>query len=129
MQKFNFPERMMLLNSYKPKRMLGWLGFSLACFFLWEHQLIPALAALLISFIAGIAIAWKQDLHKLAETAIGKIMLVLAKPVNLIICTIGLIVFYYGAWLNNYVVIATGGIIMFASCQWYIRKAKRETSK
>jgi uncharacterized membrane protein len=126
MQKFNSLERMMLFHGFLPSLMLDFLGFILCQYFLSEHQLVIAVAALLLSFIAAIAISWKKDPRQIAETTLGKMMLSQATPVNLVICTAGTIIFSYGSWFDNYIAIGAGGLIVFASSQWSARKVKRE---
>ena len=129
MQNFTASERILLKCSNKATIITLLLGFIICEYFLSEHLLIPALAVKFVSIIAGLALALKQDPHKRAETRLGKTILTQAKPLNIICCITGLIVFYYGSWLDNLIVIAAGGAIMLVSSQWYLQKAKRAVSK
>lgn len=128
-QKFNVTERILLMHSYKPTVAVYGLGFALCQFLLWEHQLMPAVVVQLLSIIVGVAIARKKDPYKLAETGVGKAMLALAKPFIIICSVSGLIIIYYGVWLNNYWVMAAGAVVMLASRERNLRKAKRAESK
>jgi two-component sensor histidine kinase len=109
---FNFFQRLMLLQAHPALIVINFFGFSLATFFLSEKQLVLALASLVLTFITRIVITWKMGFGNLAQKSLGRTMLVHAKPANVILRTIGLMVLFYGCWLDNYYVIAAGGILM-----------------
>jgi hypothetical protein len=121
MRKFNFFERMALLNIYKPKLMLDFFGFILFQSLLSAHQLWWGLAVLIASFIAGMIAARKQDIQAFADTNIGKAMLTQAKPVNIIAYIIGIAILSYGSWLDSYLILIAGGSIAFASSVLHLK--------
>jgi hypothetical protein len=112
--KFNFMERIMLQHSYLPKLISDCVGIVLGIYFLWNNNLAYALISLFGLSIFGNIIAWKQDISKLAETKLGKWMLLQAKPINLIVRSIGAIVLAYGVWLHslNFILIGIGIIVL-----------------
>jgi hypothetical protein len=87
--RFNFMERIMLQHSHLPKLISDCTGIVLGIYFLWVNNLAFALISLFGLSIFGNFIAWKQDINEIAETELGKWMLLQAKPVNLIVRSIG----------------------------------------
>ena len=112
--KFNSMERIMLQHSYPPNLISDCLGIVLGIYFLWDNSLVYALISLFGPSIFGNIIAWKQDINKLAETKLGKWMLLQAKPINLIVRSIGAIVLAYGVWLHslNFILLGIGIIVL-----------------
>lgn len=105
----------MLQHAYPPKLISDCLGIVLGIYFLWQNNLWVALLALFGLSILGNVIAWKQDINKLAQTSLGKWMLVQANPTNLIVRTIGAAVLCYGVWLHSGIIILIGmGVIFLA---------------
>lgn len=123
---FNFLQRLMLCNAYRTKLIIDFLAFMICQYFLWERQLWWGLGVLTISLIMGFSLASRQDLPKLAGTMLGKAMLILANPLNVIFCTIGIITIYYGNWLNSYYVIAAGALIILISTQLTMKKERQK---
>ncbi len=114
-KEFTFAERIMLQHAYAPKLISDCLGIGLGIYFLWQNTLWAALLALFGLSILGNVIAWKQDIRQLAQTPLGKWMLVQANPVNLVVRTIGAAVLAYGVWLHAPIVILAGvGVIFLA---------------
>lgn len=109
---FNFMERVMLQHAYIPKLVTDCLGIVLGLFFLWNQNLIFGLLCLFGMSILGSVIAWKQNVHQLARTKLGRWMLIQANPINLIVRTVGFGVLCYGVWLHSTVVIVIGCFIV-----------------
>lgn len=96
----------MLQHAYPPKLVSDCFGVVVGIYFLWSNKLLLALLVLFGLSILGNIIAWKQDITKLAETKLGKWMLVQAKPVNLIVRSIGAAVLAYSLWIHSLQMIA-----------------------
>lgn len=109
---FNFAERIMLQHAYIPKLTLDCLGIVVSAFLFWYHQLVWAVVVLIGLSLLGNVVAWNQDIKKLAKTPLGKWMLYQAKPVNLIIRTIGAVILAYGLWLHSWLVLLVGLIVI-----------------
>ena len=110
---YNFAERIMLQHSYLPKLALDCIGIALGGVLFWQRQIWWALVALIGLSILGNVVAWRQDIYKLAKTRLGKWMLYQAKPVNLVVRTIGAGVVAYGLWLHSAWVIVAGVAVVF----------------
>jgi hypothetical protein len=67
-KEFTFAERIMLQHAYAPKLVSDCLGIGLGIYFLWQNTLWVALLALFGLSVLGNVIAWKQDIHQLAQT-------------------------------------------------------------
>jgi two-component sensor histidine kinase len=125
---FNFIERMMVRNAYTPKMILTAVGFVVCSILLSQHQLFYGLAVLSITIIVGTALAWKQDPYKLSFSWYGKLMLVMARPINFILRMTGIVVLYYGIWIDSFITIISGSFLMFAGGYLNLKKSmKQET--
>lgn len=98
-------QRIMLQHAYPPKLFSDCLGIVLGIYFLWHNILWVALLALFGLSILGNIIAWKQDINKLAQTPLGKWMLIQANPTNMIVRTIGAAILSFGVWLHSAIII------------------------
>jgi ABC-type cobalamin transport system permease subunit len=126
MRKFNLIERMMLMRAYTPKLMIDFLGFILCGNFLWQKEFYIGLGSYLVCNVIGLAVAWKQDIHKLAAIPVAKILLVQARPINLVLRIAGISAIFYGSWLDNYYVIAAGAIGLITGSFLGTKKAMKE---
>lgn len=110
---YNFAERIMLQHSYVPKLMLDCLGIVVGGALFWQRKLWWALIALIGLSILGNIVAWRQDIYKLAKTPLGKWFLYQAKPVNLIVRTLGAGVIAVGLWRHSAWIIVVGAAVVY----------------
>lgn len=123
-QKYNFIERIMLQHSYPPKLISASLGILFGSYFLWHQKLLIALILIFGLSILWNVIAWNRDIQQLSKTSLGKWMLVQAKPDNLIIPFIGVVVLFYGIWFHAAIVIGLGLCIIFLTRLLSTKKLK-----
>lgn len=80
------------------------------------HHLIPTLVSLLGLSILGSLVVWRLDVGALAKTRLGAWMLVQADPANLIIRTVGFVVFLVAIWQHS-LWLAVGGLSVIVAAR------------
>lgn len=114
-QPFNFWQRIMLQHAYLPKLVLDCVGVTLGAYFLWHQDLFISLIIIFGCSLLGNVIAWKQDLHQLSKTSLGKWMLAQATTFNLIVRSVGAVVAAYGLYTHQLIAVFAGvALIIFA---------------
>ncbi|WP_310395583.1 hypothetical protein [Hymenobacter sp.] len=111
---YTFWEKVMLQHAYVPKLVADCLGILLGALLLWtNHPLWAAAAVFGLSFL-GSFLARNQDLPQLSTTPLGRWMLEQAKPVNLLVRTVGALVLSYGIWSHRmgYLILGMGLIVL-----------------
>lgn len=105
----------MLQHAHPAKLSLDCLGIVFGCHFLWTHRLSWALLSLFGMSILGNLVVWRVDLDRLAGTALGRWMLGQARPVNLIVRSLGATVLAGGLWWHSALYIAAGIAVIIAA--------------
>jgi len=111
--RYSFAERVMLQHAYLPKLALDCLGIIGSGVLLWQRYILFALAVLMGFSLLGTIVAWRQDINKLAETPLGKWMLYQAKPINLVVRTLGATILAFGLCRHSFQVSAGGVATIF----------------
>jgi hypothetical protein len=87
-------------------------------YFLWIHNWIGALAAALLSAIIGRILTQGLREENLAQTTLGKIMLLHLHPLNLIVQIVGSILLIYGTWIRSEICIMAAVSIILLGHLW-----------
>lgn len=102
-----------------PRRIIvqtvGWLW---AGYFLWLHNWIWAVGALLLSMIVGIIVAPVGSPDNLAQTTIGKLALLHLHPANVSVQSIGLLLMIYGLWMHAEVMLMLAFSVIMLGHLW-----------
>jgi hypothetical protein len=107
-KKMSLMQRVMVQHANPSKLAVDIIAMAVAAYFFWEQNLAWGLIALFGISIIGTIPVWGKDEEQLAETRLGKWMLIQARPVNLIVRGIGTVVIIYGIWLHSLLVIVLG---------------------
>lgn len=100
-QELSFMQRMLIRRAHPRYLIAGIVGAIWAFYFLWQHNWSWALGAILMSAIAGgMLTSYVRD-EELAETTLGKIMLIHLHPANIAVQSLGLILLVYGIWTHS----------------------------
>src|ERR1700674_3965600 len=88
-------ERTFIRRGHPRWLILGMVGAIWAFYFLWLHDWASALVAIFVSGILGTLLTGRMSEERLAQTTLGKIMLLHLHPVNLSLqiagfCSLGL---------------------------------------
>src|SRR5256885_15865349 len=77
--------KFMLQHAHPAKFVAEILGLIWGTYFLWIHNWIGAVFSSVILFLGSTIALWNKPIEDLADTALGKIMLVYATPSNFMI--------------------------------------------
>jgi hypothetical protein len=77
------------------------VGFLWAVYFLWRHDWPWALGVVLASVVLGRVLTSGTGEEGLAQTVLGKIMLLHLHPMNLTVQVAGFGILLYGVWIHT----------------------------
>ncbi len=77
------------------------LGFGWAGYFVWQHQLIWALASVIVLPLIGTLLVLKKDEEEYAETPLGRFALSHLAPWSVVFHILGYAVLIYSLWMHK----------------------------
>jgi len=108
----------MLQHAHPAKFVAEILGILWCTYFLWIHNWIGAVISSLIFFLGSTIALWNKPIDDLAETALGKIMLVYATPSNFVIYNLSALPVIYGLWMHRGPYIVAGYSLLLLPHLW-----------
>jgi hypothetical protein len=111
-------ERTMVRHGHPRHIILRIVGFTWAIYFLWRHDWIWASAAVLISVALGAILTPRNREESLAQTTLGKIMLLHLHPANVMLQLTGFALLLYGVWVHSSILILAAGSLILAGHMW-----------
>ena len=108
----------MLQHSHPAKFVAEILGIIWGTYFLWMHNWIGAVITSLILFLGSTIALWNKPVENLAETALGKIMLVYATPSNFMIYNVSALPAIYGLWTHQVLYVLAGYSLLLLPHLW-----------
>lgn len=108
----------MLQHAHPAKFVAEILGILWCTYFLWIHNWIGAVISSVILFLGSTIALWNKPVEDLAETALGRIMLVYATPSNFIIYNVSALPVIYGLWTHRGLYIVAGYSLMLLPHLW-----------
>lgn len=109
-----FLERAFVRRGRPRHAIVAVVGAIWGLYFLWIHNWIWALAAVLLSAIVARIPTRGMREENLAETTLGKIMLLHMHPMNLMVQIAGIGLLIYSIWTHSAILIMAGvSIILF----------------
>jgi hypothetical protein len=97
---------------------LAYVGLMWGVYFMWFHNWVWALAAVVISGLVGRILTGDVREENLAQTTLGKILLLHMHPVNFVLQTAGVAVTFYGVWLHAGMHIMVGVTVILLGHLW-----------
>ncbi len=97
---------------------LAIVGFAWAISFLWAHAWIWAAAAAFASVVLGAIVTPRKHEENLAQTTLGKIMLLHLYPANVLLQIAGFAFLLYGVWVHSEIYIMAAGSIILIGHMW-----------
>jgi hypothetical protein len=94
-------ELFMVRRGHPRQIILHLVGGIWAVYFLWQHNWMWALACFAVSELIAETLTALNDPVVMAQTTIGKIMLLHAHPVNFIVQAGGGLLFIYSVWVRS----------------------------
>ncbi|HET8924348.1 MAG TPA: hypothetical protein VFN26_15280 [Candidatus Acidoferrum sp.] len=113
-------ERTFIRRGHPRWIILGVVGAIWAFYFLWLHNWASALVAIFVSGILGTLLTGRMSEERLAETTLGKIMLLHLHPVNLSLQVAGFALLVYSVWIHSpmYIMVAISAILIGHMWGW-----------
>lgn len=105
-------QRWMLLRSHPRKIFFDLIALVWTLFFLWNHSLPGAFFAGLAISLTGTMAVIGASPERLAETTLGKLLLLHLHPMNLSAQFVGLVPLLYGFWDHSALWILAGASIV-----------------
>ena len=100
--------KFILQHAHPAKFVSEILGIISCTYFLWIHNWIGALISSVILFLGSTIAVWNKPIEYLAETALGRIMLVYATPSNFVIYNVSALPVIYGLWTHKGLYVVAG---------------------
>lgn len=120
--------RYMLQHAHPMKFTAEVLGVMWSIYFLWNHSWVGALAVALVSFLVSTLLLWRKQFEYLANTALGKIMLVYSTPLNFALYNMSAVPFIYGLWSHSTIFILVGVSLFLLPHLWGWKQFRRSKS-
>lgn len=111
-------QRYMLRRFHPRKIILDSIATIWAVYFMWHHDWVSALGAIVLSAILGSAVAWRMDYEALARTIWGRLAILHLHPANIAIQSVGLIALFYGVWTHDTIWILAGSSLVLLG-HWF----------
>jgi len=108
----------MLQHAHPAKFVAEILGIIWGSYFLWIHNWIGAVISSLLLFLGSTIVLWNKPSENLAETALGRIMLIYSTPFNFIIYNLSALPVIYGLWTHQGLYIVLGYSLLLLPHLW-----------
>ena len=111
-------EKAIIRRGHPKHIILGIVGFLWTVYFLWHHNWALALGVVLASAILGRVVTRGTREEGLAQTVLGKIMLLHLHPMNLTVQVAGFGILLYGVWTHLPVYVLVGASLVLLGHMW-----------
>jgi hypothetical protein len=111
-------EKAMIRRGHPKHMIVGTIGFLWLVYFVWRHDWTWALAVALLSVVLGWLSTLRMQEEILAQTLLGKIMLLHLHPVNLSVQIVGFALLLYGVWIHSAIHILVATSLVFLGHMW-----------
>ncbi|MBY0314862.1 MAG: hypothetical protein K2Q26_05050 [Bdellovibrionales bacterium] len=105
---FSALQKYVLLRFHPRSIFIDSIGQLWFIYYLWDHNLMSALAALTACRLVSLLSVIDIDTNLFARTTLGKVALLHLHPYNLILQLIGTLVLIYGVWQNSAEILLIG---------------------
>jgi hypothetical protein len=91
-----------VLRSGHPRRVIvGVVSLIWVLYFLWFHNWVWAVTVLAVGVVMGATATLGMHEDQLAQTTLGKILLLHLHPVNMVLQGTGVVLLFYSAWAHS----------------------------
>jgi hypothetical protein len=108
----------MLQHAHPAKFVAEILGILSCTYFLWIHNWIGAMISGVILFLGSTIALWNKPVENLADTALGKIMLVYASAFNYFIYNVSSLPVIFGLWTHQVLYVVAGYSLLLLPHLW-----------
>jgi hypothetical protein len=113
-----YVERMIVRRGHPKHIIVGIVAFLWVVYFLWQHNWIWAAAVVVLSAVLGRLSTSGTKEETLAQTLLGKIMLLHLHPVNLTLQLAGFALLLYGVWVHSTLYTMAAASMVFLGHMW-----------
>jgi hypothetical protein len=113
-----FVERHMLRHGHPRQMIVGMLTMVWGSYLFWTHELVYGIAVLVAGLIFARLVTWRMHEEELADTTLGKILLLHLHPMNLALQTCGFIALFFGFWEHSAMYLMTGTTMILLGHMW-----------
>lgn len=107
-----------LTHAHPAKFIAEILGTMWAAYFLWNYNWVGAIISALVFYLLSTLILWGKSIDYLAETPLGKVMLVYSTPIAAGLKELSIVPLIYGLWTHNPIYILIGISMLFLPHFW-----------
>ena len=108
----------MLQHAHPAKFAAEILGIILGTYLLWIHSWIGAVISSVILFLGSTIALWNYPIENLADSALGRIMLVYATSLNFVMYNLSALPVIYGLWSHRGIYVGAGYFILLLPHLW-----------
>ena len=108
----------MLQHAHPAKFVAEILGIIWGTYFLWIHNWIGAVISSFILFLGSTIALWNKPVENLADTTLGKIMLVYATPFNYFVYNVSALPVIFGLWTHQGLYVVSGYSLLLLPHFW-----------
>jgi len=117
-----FLRKHMLQHAHPAKFVAEVMGIMWGLYFLWQQNWIGAVVSSVLLFLGSSLLTWNESVESLADTPLGRVMLVYATPLNFLIYNVSALPVIYGAWTHQVLYIVAGYSLMLLPHLWWWRR-------
>jgi hypothetical protein len=117
-----FLRKHMLQHAHPAKFVAELMGIMWGIYFLWQQNWIGAVVSSVLLFFGSSLVTWNRSVEYLADTSLGRVMLVYATPLTFLIYNASALPVIYGAWTHQVIYIIIGYSIMLLPHWWMWKK-------
>ena len=114
-------ERAMLRHGHPRRIIVGIISLVWGLYSLWFHNWIWAVVALVVGLGLGRIATLGMHEEQLAQTTLGKLLLLHLHPVNVLLQFAGFAVLSYGCWIHSgvYILLSVSMILLGHMWGWH----------
>ena len=111
-------ERAIVRQGHPRRIIVGIVSLTWGLYFLWLHSWTWALAALALGIALGIVVTMGMDEERLAQTTLGRILLLHLHPLNMLLQVGGFSILLYGVWIHSGLLIMSAISLILLGHMW-----------
>jgi len=111
-------ERHILRHGHPRHMIVAVVTVIWSTYFFWQHELAFALWTIAGGVILARIVTFGMDEAQLAQTTLGKILLLHLHPANVILQSLGYALAMFGVWEHQAVLIMAGTTMVFLGHMW-----------
>lgn len=117
-RKLSVLEQLYVQHAHPVNFVMSLIGWMWGAYFLWQQNVLLAVAFGLGFPLIGHLAVWGHGEEELADTSVGKFMLIHAHPVNTVFHLVGFAVIAIGLYSNVLEMVMWGASVLFFGHLW-----------